>query len=210
MRLGVACIFLLILGTASVARAQDKAAARQAYLEGSKYYDLNQFDQALEAFKRAYWNYEEPVFLYNIAQCLRALKRKPEALDFYRSYLRKAPNATNRAEVQRLIGEMEQAVAQEKAVTTGPPQGTLAETKPAAPPPEKPATPAAPPPTTSSSTEQTLTSAPPPPRDKPAWKKPWVWGVVAGAVVVAGVAITVGIIESPRDPSPSIGALKVN
>ena len=43
MRLGAVCTILLILGTASVARAQDKTAARKAYSEGSRYYNLSQF-----------------------------------------------------------------------------------------------------------------------------------------------------------------------
>src|SRR6476620_3168172 len=96
-----------IIGIAATATAEDKAAARQAYVEGSKFYDLNQYTEALEAFKRAYWNYEDPVILYNIAQCHRALKHKAEAIDFYRSYLRKAPDASNRAEVQRMIADLD-------------------------------------------------------------------------------------------------------
>src|SRR5512143_3705253 len=89
---------VLAVLTATGARAEDKAAARAAYAEGTKYYDLNQFEPALKAFEKAYWNYEEPAFLFNIAQCYRQLDRKPEAVKFYRSFLRKVPEAPNRVE----------------------------------------------------------------------------------------------------------------
>src|SRR5439155_18979189 len=94
------------------AAAEDKDAARKAFLEGTKYYNLNQYSDALEAFKRAYWNYEDPSFLYNIAQCHRALKHKSDAVEFYRSYLRNAPDTPKRVDVQRIIADLEAAIAQ--------------------------------------------------------------------------------------------------
>jgi tetratricopeptide (TPR) repeat protein len=205
MKLARVGLAVSILGIASSAAAEDKAAARQAYIQGSKYYDLNQYGEALEAFKRAYWNYEEPVFLYNIAQCHRALKHKAEAIDFYRSYLRKSPDAPNRADVQRMIADLERALAQERALAIAAPEGTLSESRPA---PAHEATPAP----NSAPAVTTTGTAPQRQPDKPLWKKPWLWGVVAASiVVVAGVAIGVGIAaSSPSDPSPSFGTLKVN
>src|SRR4051794_4096008 len=97
------CLVLAALLVALPAAAEDKEAARKAYSEGSRYYDLSQYADALEAFKRAYWNYEDPIFLFNIAQCHRLLDHKSEAISFYRSYLRKLPHARNRAEVQRVV-----------------------------------------------------------------------------------------------------------
>src|SRR5439155_18935700 len=104
----------------------NKEAARVAYAEATRYYDLNRFDLALEAFQRAYWNYEEPAFLYNLAQCHRQLHHKSDAVAFYRSYLRKLPDAPNRGDVQRTIGDLEAAIALEKVATRSPPQGTIA------------------------------------------------------------------------------------
>jgi tetratricopeptide (TPR) repeat protein len=193
-------VFAVAIALAGSAAAEDKEAARRAHSEGTKYYNLNQFANALEAFKRAYWNYEDPSFLYNIAQCHRALKHKSEAIDFYRSYLRNAPDAPNREEVQRIVTELEAAIAQEKAVTSAPPQGTIPDVKG---PDGKPSAPAA----------VTATERPPTKREKPLWKRGWLWGVVAGAAVVAaGVAIGVGVAvsSSPKDPTPSFGAVTVN
>jgi hypothetical protein len=50
---------------------------------------------------------QDPPFLFDIAQCHRKLGNNKEALGFYRSYLRVAPNASNRAEVQKRISELD-------------------------------------------------------------------------------------------------------
>ena len=193
------CAVALALFCAAPARAEDKAAAQQAYAEGSKYYDLNQYADALEAFKRAYWNYEDPAILFNIAQCHRALRHYKEAIDFYRSYLRKLPDAGNRDQVLAIINELDSTIAKEKAATAAPPQGTL----PTHPQPE-PAPPIAAPlplPTTpSAATPSVATSAPA--RPARARSRAWVWGVAVGGVVVVGLAVGlgVGLGLSPRAP----------
>ena len=110
MRAAIAAIVLAIVLVSPTARAEDKAAARSAYAEGTKYYDLNNFEAALKAFEKAYWNYEEPAFLFNIAQCYRQLDRKKDAVKFYRSYLRKVPDAPNRSDVEKLIASLDAAI----------------------------------------------------------------------------------------------------
>jgi tetratricopeptide (TPR) repeat protein len=154
-------ILAVLIAVVSPAAAEDKVAARAAFTEGTKHYDLNQYEQALEAFKRAYWNYEEPTFLFNIAQCHRALGRKEEALAFYRSYLRKLPDAPNRLETERFMTELEEALAHEKVVRE--------EIKPNVP---------------AVAVVDTTPPPPPAPAKKPAWKRGWVWGVVAAGVVI--------------------------
>jgi Tetratricopeptide repeat len=49
-----------------------------------------------------------PAFLFNIAQCHRQLGNKQEAIKFYRSYLRKVPDAPNAEEVRKLIASLEE------------------------------------------------------------------------------------------------------
>ena len=190
------CLIAIALLLPLAARAEDKDAARKASADGQKYYNLNQFSDALESFKRAYWNYEEPSFLYNIAQCHRLLGHKKDAIDFYRSYLRNAPpEAPNRVASQRMITELEAAIAQEKAVSTAPPQETLAES--ARPAPDAAVT----------------TSMPSRASDKPVYKRGWFWGVVAGAVVVVGVGVGLGVglgTSSTKDPTATFGHVGVN
>jgi hypothetical protein len=120
--LAAACLILLASG---VARADDKEAARQAYIEGTRLYDLADFNAALQSFKKAYLNYEEPAFLFNIAQCHRALGDKGEAIRFYRTYLRKVPNAANHVEVEKIIANLEAAQASDRASRAQAPQGML-------------------------------------------------------------------------------------
>ena len=194
----VAC--LLIATLAAPASAEDRAAARQAFSDGSKYYDLHQFTEALEAFKRAYWNYEDPMILYNIAQCHRALKHKPEAIDFYRTYLRKAPDARNREEVQRIIGELDSIIAREKVVAASAPQGTITDAKPVVSAPTEPD----PTPVASSVAVVKPQDAP-----GPARKRTWIWGVVAGVVVVGvglGVGLALGL--QPHAPTAVDGSVR--
>jgi tetratricopeptide (TPR) repeat protein len=174
----------------SSAGAQSKAAAREAYLEGSKLYDLNHYGDALKAFERAYWNYEDPSFLYNIGQCHRALGHKKEAVDFYRSYLRKAANAPNRQDVERVIAELQSAIDKEKkAVVIAPPSPAVITTE------VSPPTVAPPPPTT--------------PVRSPAWKRPWLWGAVGGVVAVGiGLGVGLGVGLQPHPPTATDGAVR--
>src|SRR5262249_46162745 len=106
----------LILGCAlffasAAAWADNKEVAREAYTEGTRLYDIADFNGALTAFKKAYVNYEEPSFLFNIAQCYRQVGNKPEALRFYRTYLRKSASAPNGDEVRKLIATLEASLA---------------------------------------------------------------------------------------------------
>jgi tetratricopeptide (TPR) repeat protein len=200
------CIILLTVSMAASASAEDKEAAKKAFSEATRYYNLNQYADALEAFKRAYWNYEDPVFLYNIAQCHRLLKHKAEAIDFYKSYLRNAPNARNRVEVQKVVADLEASLQQDKALANAPPEGPIQSTT-APPPPATTETPPSAPPAAVVTTTPASSRA-----EKPVWKKAWFWGVVGGAaVVVAGVAIGVGVATSTtKDPTPTLGARPIN
>lgn len=181
---------LLVTVFTGVAHAEDREAARKAYAEGATYYDLNQYPAALAAFTRAYWNYAEPSFLFNIAQCHRALKHKREAMDFYRSYLRKAPSAPNREDVQAIIAELEQSIAKDDAATAPLPHPTTGVDSSS----QQPA----------SGTLATPDNARPK-NDKRS--KAWVWGVVIGGVVAVGlgVGLGVGLSGGSRNPVPSYG-----
>jgi tetratricopeptide (TPR) repeat protein len=86
---------------------EDKVLARQHFDAGARHYDLSEWEQALVEFKEAYRQMPDPNFLYNIAQCHRKLGHVDDALTFYRTYLRRAPEAANRGEVERRITELE-------------------------------------------------------------------------------------------------------
>jgi len=132
------------------------------------------------SLKRAYRAYEEPAFLYNIAQCYRQLGDKAEAIKFYRSYLRKVPEAPNREEVKSLVASLEAAMAEEKRAAEN-------EVRPASPPSLSATTP------NTAATAATLTASAPPKQHVPVYKKWWLWTIVgvAAAGAAAGVAVAV-------------------
>ncbi len=192
-------VALLIVSSPAHALADDKIVAREAFREGMRQYEVGDVKAALAAFKRAYLSYEEPAFLFNIAQCERVLGEKSEALREYKMYLRKLPAAPNRAEVQKIVGDLEAALAAERRK---PPQ----ERAEIAPSPA-PALAAAPSPRPLAVIVKFEPPATPPRSEKPAYKKWWVWTVVAVVVAGAGVGLGLGFGLKPSNNTtlPNIG-----
>ena len=85
--------------------------AKASYEEGARHYYLTEYAEALTSFKDAYRAKDDPAFLFNIAQCLRKLNRLDEASNFYRIYLRRAPDSSNRVKVERHLKEVEDQMA---------------------------------------------------------------------------------------------------
>jgi tetratricopeptide (TPR) repeat protein len=180
------------------------AKAQAASHAASQHYDLGEYREALEGFKEAYRNHEDPTFLFNIAQCHRQLGDKASAIRAYRTFLYKLPDSPNRVQVREMIARMEKQLADEQASKGGPPQGTLSpkagpiptpaptrETAASVPPPQLAAPPAneatAPKPGTPTVTTQVAETQP-----KPVYKRWWLWTAVA-AVVVVGVGVGLGV-----------------
>jgi tetratricopeptide (TPR) repeat protein len=92
------------------ATAAEMARAREQFAAARIHYDLKEYDLALQGFKDAYRSVQDPVFLFNIGQCHWKLGHEREAVDFYRNYLRRAPGAPNRPEVERRVQELEAAI----------------------------------------------------------------------------------------------------
>jgi hypothetical protein len=180
----LAALICLALPARAAQEPSDVGQARADYELGTRYWDLGQYDKALEAYRSAYAHRADPALLFNVAQCLRKLRRYNEALDMYRSFLRRAPRSPKRADVERMMKTIEDELAATPAPTTP--------TTPTAPPPVQPAPmvrPSPPP------TQPTLAlSAAPLPESKPVVQRPWFWGV--SAVVVAG-AVT-GLLLATR------------
>ncbi len=109
----------LIAFAAAPAQAQDAEKARQLFQQGSKYYDLGQFDKAIEAWQQGYDQKPDPGFLYNIAQAYRQKQDAAKAIFFYKGYLRNSPKAHNRAEVDQKI-----AALQKQLDAAAPPPNT--------------------------------------------------------------------------------------
>jgi tetratricopeptide (TPR) repeat protein len=173
--------------------------AKQHYAAASKFYDLAEYEGALREFKEAYRAVEDPAFLFNIAQCHRKLGHAQDAITFYRNYLRRAPNAANKAEVEKRIAELERAPA---ATEPAPRETTPAADERVAPlvlDLPAPATGKQPP------ADQTLVAAPSrgapaAAEETPFYKRAWFW-ILAGAVV-AGAATTLIVLGTRSEQGP--------
>ena len=205
---------VLVAPVTRAASPEDKTKAREHFQNGLVHYDLGEFGEALSQFKDAYRMVQDPAFLFNIAQCHRRLGQNVEALDFYRNFLRRSPNAANRGEVERRIQEIEREIQSTHAPphptptptstsgkeTSSPaaPVGSAREAAPGRPTPPPPAArpvdtapPASAPPSTSAPATLDLSAAPAS-KAEPAtgafYTRWWFWTTV-GAVVVGAVAV---------------------
>jgi hypothetical protein len=120
---------LLVAMAAQPARADDAAAARELFNQGNTFFDLGQFDKAIDAWQHGYQLKNDPGFLYNIGQAYRTMGDPEKAIFFYKRYLINAPKAKNRPEVEQKIEALQKQVQERQA----PPPGLA--TAPTAPPP---------------------------------------------------------------------------
>jgi hypothetical protein len=153
----------LVAFAAAPAQAQDAEKARQLFQQGSKYYDLGQFDKAIEAWQQGYDQKPDPGFLYNIAQAYRQKQDAAKAIFFYKGYLRNSPKAHNRAEVEQKIAALQKQAGDTGTQTTPPPPGNTPPPGNAPPPPNNPPPPPNSTLTATSPTDPTVTAVQPPP-----------------------------------------------
>ena len=193
----------LVLALGGVASADEASQAKHFFVSGSKHFDLGEYSEALNDFKEGYRLKDDPVFLYNIAQCHRLLNQNTEALRAYKTYLRRAPDAANRAEVERKIAAIEEAqAAANKASTTPPNQVLPPDSHGSEPATGTAATTTTAPSTTAPSTTEpaaaassnTLTATAPSHDERtPVYKKWWLWTAVGVVVVGAGLGLGLGL-----------------
>jgi hypothetical protein len=112
----------LALGTSAKDAKEAERLVKQSIVE----YNVGDFDAALADVTKAYKLRPVPALLFNIGQCHRALHHWEKAEFFYRGYLREKPDASNRAKVEELIGEMQQKQRDEKGPGVVPPVAPLA------------------------------------------------------------------------------------
>ncbi|MCA9667675.1 MAG: tetratricopeptide repeat protein [Myxococcales bacterium] len=114
---GLAALLLLLAVCGTAAWAEGKPAkvrARALFQKAQRYFDVGDFATARQHYLEAYQAYPLPGFLFNIGQCYRREKRHAEALRLYRQYLLKAPDAKNRATVEKLIALSKAEVAKQR------------------------------------------------------------------------------------------------
>ena len=123
--LRVIAVATLVL-TASSAFA-DEAAARKSFAAGERAYNLGEFEKAVTLFKQAYAEWDEPAFLFNIAQTYRQIGDCKQSQFFYKRFLALKANDTKKpikpelqTEVEKRIAELEECIRRE--IASKPPQ----------------------------------------------------------------------------------------
>jgi hypothetical protein len=117
--------------------------ARTHYEKGRSYFQVSEYRKALEEFKAAHVEKNDPAYIYNIAECHRQLGEPKDAVVFYRRFLRLVPPThALRADAERRITELEATPASANAASP-PPAGREAGPSPSPAPTTPTPTPAA-------------------------------------------------------------------
>lgn len=87
----------------------DLAEARRRFDKGQRLYDLRRYEDSIPEFESAYALSGDPVLLYNLAQAYRMAEKYPDALHYYRAYLKKVPSSPRTELVRKRIAELEAA-----------------------------------------------------------------------------------------------------
>lgn len=109
-----------VLAAPRPARA-DAAKAADLYKRGMAAYALEDWDGAIAEWEKGFREEPKPEFLYNIAQAHRQAGRHEPALRFYQRYLDLKPEASDRADVERLIRVLRQAISEKQRAIDAPP-----------------------------------------------------------------------------------------
>ncbi len=168
----------------------------QWYEYGVKQYDLGNFDPAIDAFKKGFEletnASKRPAYLYNIAQAYRQAKNCKDAVFFYKRYLAlrdddrtKPLSDKKRAEIDKIIEDLEACVKEQDALAKKPPEGAPEDRPP--PPPPKPVAAVTPEPPDDGGITKTAPEAPP--------------HVISLRLLGGGAKITAGSISPSIQPS---------
>jgi tetratricopeptide (TPR) repeat protein len=188
----------------------DTAVAKAHYETGVRHFDLSEYEPALADFKEAYRNKPDPAFLYNIAQCHRKLGHIEEAITFYQTYLRRAPDTNIRDEVERRIAELQSLRAVESAPAANAPGGGPRPSPVSVEAQEKAAARIAVAPPVASTVDLGTREASAPQPHSALYARWWFWTAIGA--VAAGTAVTVAILarrDPTKVPAASLGAQKV-
>jgi len=113
------------LAIAGTAHADDLQAARDHFERGTRLYDLGQYADAAKEYEAAYKAKDDPALLFNCGQAYRGAGEPERAVGFFKAFLRKMPDAPNRAEVEARITELQRAIEIQRRSNSRPPLGTL-------------------------------------------------------------------------------------
>lgn len=187
-------VLALAVSSPAAAQAPDPAAAREAFGEAERLYQLGRFEEAIASYEKAYALDRQSAFLYNIALAHRRqfeIDGKPEHLrrarELYRNYLRAEPTTPRREAIEKIIEELGARLEKER------------DKEPAAPPPALSVRPEPPPPA--------LVVAPRPERERGGAG----WWIAGGAVVAAAAVVLIVVLARGKTttdgPAVNLGGM---
>lgn len=114
-RTNIIIISLCLCVTATAARADDgKALAKQHFASGEAKFKAGDYRGAIADFQAADALVPSPILSYNIGLCHEKLGEPEAAVQSYRDYLRRRPDAPNRTQVEGRIARIEGEIAAAK------------------------------------------------------------------------------------------------
>lgn len=108
----VALLLLALVGGLSASPAAPGAEVDPgaAFAAGAAAFEAGDFETAKTWFERAYAADPAPILVYNLARAHEEMGQAEAATRYFRAYLEAAPDATDRADVERRIRVMEAIV----------------------------------------------------------------------------------------------------
>lgn len=94
--------------------ADAKARAQKHFERGVAAFKAERFKDAVDAFLDAHREYPSPALSFNAARAYDKLLDTAGALRFYREYLRQSTDASDRANVEKRVGELESKLQTER------------------------------------------------------------------------------------------------
>lgn len=174
-------LLVLVLATPTAFAQKPDVSALEA--SAKKHYELAEYDAAIADFKEAFRLSDAPGYLFNIAQAYRLAGNCREAATFYKTFLRRVPDAPNAAKVRAQITEMETCAAKQPEPTPTP-----------APTPTP-----TPPPPTATTTPAPVPATPPAPdadeeeRPRPQSNRRWMLYTGIGAAGAGAIGLGLGV-----------------
>ena len=126
----ITCLCLAWAPAAAIAQERNLTSEQEAALvdlieEGKTLYDQGEFSAAREKFRQAYEIYPHPDIIYRIALCHERLGEDQQAVQYYRKFLAEAPDAPERARVEKTIEVIEARIAKSEIRVTTEPDGAV-------------------------------------------------------------------------------------
>ncbi|MGE5184263.1 MAG: tetratricopeptide repeat protein [Acidobacteriota bacterium] len=177
----LALLVLALAASPALAQKPDVAALETS---AKKHYELAEYDAAIADFKEAFRLSDAPGYLFNIAQAYRLAGNCREAATFYKTFLRRVPDAPNAAKVRTEIAEMETCAAKQPEPAPPPPTTTTTTAPAPTPPPATAAAPAAPQPDADSDDEE---------RPQPREDRRWMQWTGIGAAGAGAIGLGLGV-----------------